>query len=129
MVKRYFLRIESVIFVFCLITIVSCQSIKQGDWFSLSNRQKQKKQRDSYTTASGKTSRMDFHDTYSNAGGRRTSKEGRDSYSSATSKKWSFKFWKFWKRDPRNKTSKSYNVSRKRKVFLKRKPPQGIKAS
>jgi hypothetical protein len=110
---------------------VSCQSGKRGDWFgaSSSNKYKKNKKRDSYTTASGKESSMDFHDTYSNAGGRNRSKEGRDSYSSSSSgssSKRSSRSWKFWKK---KKGADAYNVSRKRKRFKKRKPPQGIKAS
>jgi len=111
-----------------LIAIVGCQSGKHGDWFgaSSSSKYKRNKKRDSYTTASGKSSIMDFHDTYSNSGGRNKISEGRDSYSSSSSQKRSSRSWKFWKK---KKGADAYNVSRKRKKIKKRKPPQGIKAS
>lgn len=129
-----------------LIAIIGCQSGKRGDSYATSaaNRYKKKKQHDSYSSSSGKSKSVNFNDSYSSSGSRKKSKGGKDSYSSSSSRKsrkegrdsyssssssGSSRKWMFWKRDKRTKTTKSYNVSRKRKVFKKRKPPQGIKAS
>jgi hypothetical protein len=141
--------LKTLIFCCSLIVIVGCQSGKRGDSYASSpaNRYKEKKQRDTYSASNGKSKSMKFNDSYSGSGSRKKSKEGTDSYtssgnsksrkegrdsyssSSSSSSRGSFRKWMFWKRDKRNKTTKSYNVSRKRKIFKKRKPPQGIKAS
>ncbi|MFT6746931.1 MAG: hypothetical protein ACJAZ2_001276 [Glaciecola sp.] len=115
----------------CVITMFSCQSGKHRDSYasSASNKYKKKTHNDSYASSSGKSKSMDYHDSYSNNNAKNSVKEGRDSYSSTTSKKRSFKFWKFWKKDHRRKSIDAYNGSKKRKIIRKRKPPQGIKAS